>query len=339
MAMKSSWLTVLIVLVLFACNNKSTTPNVSDIKVDVKLERFEKSFFSIDSNNTAPGLLKTRSEFPDFYPDFMQNILGVSGSDNDTATLTITKKFLSSYSSLAAELEKKFSNTTDLEKKIKQGFQFVKYYFSSYKIPKLVTYIGPLDAPGVAITKNHIAIGLQQFAGKDFKGYYTAEMIQMFPGYITRRFDAKYIPANCMKAIADDLFPDKSNGRPLIEQMIEKGKQWWLVDKFMPNDADSLKTGYTQKQLNWCKENEGLIWNYFVTSQNLEQIEPDVIQNYIGESPTTQGMPESSPGNIGEWVGWQIVKKFAERNQSLTTTQIMDTPARKILTEAKYKPK
>ena len=139
--------------------------------------------------------------------------------------------------------------------------------------------------------------------------------------------------------IIDDIFPDKSTGKPMVEQMIEKGKQWWLLDKLMPATADSLKTGYTQKQLKWCKENEGLIWNYFVTNENLEAIEPDMIQNYIGESPTTQGMPQSSPGNIGQWVGWQIVKKFAAENSSLNPTEIMNTPARKILTEAKYKPK
>ena len=142
-----------------------------------------------------------------------------------------------------------------------------------------------------------------------------------------------------MKLITDDLFPDKSNGKPLIEQMIEKGKQWWLLDKLMPATADSLKTGYTQKQLNWCKENEGLIWNYFITNENIETIEPGVVQNYIGESPTTQGMPGASPGNIGQWVGWQIVKKFADNNSSLKPADIMNTPARKILTEAKYKPK
>jgi len=327
------------VLFLFACDNKTTVPNVSDVKVDVKLDRFERSFFTIDSNNLPGGLMKVRSQFPDFYPDFMQNILGVSGSDNDTITLSVTKKFLSSYSSFAAELEKKFSNTARLEEEITQGFQYVKYYFPDYKTPKVITYIGTLDAPGVAMTRNHIAIGLQQFAGKDFQGYYTAEVAQMFPAYITRRFDAKYIPANCMKAVVDDLFPDKSNGRPLIEQMIEKGKQWWLLDKFMPQTADSLKTGYNQKQLNWCKENEGLIWNYFVTNESLEAIEPDLIQNYIGESPTTQGMPDASPGNIGQWVGWQIVKKFADENPSMKPAEIMNTPPRKILTEAKYKPK
>jgi uncharacterized protein YjaZ len=91
--------------------------------------------------------------------------------------------------------------------------------------------------------------------------------------------------------------------------------------------------------LKWCRDNEGLIWNYFVTNENLEVIEPDMIQNYIGESPTTQGMPQSSPGNIGQWVGWQIVNKFAGENSSLNPTEIMNTPARKILTEAKYKPK
>jgi len=326
-------------LLVFACNNKTTVPNVSDIKVDVKLEKFEKSFFSIDSNNVPAGLMNVRSRFPDFYPDFMQNILGVSGSDNDTITLSVTKKFLNSYSSFAAELEKKFSNTTSLDREITQCFQYVKYYFPDYKMPKLITYIGTLDAPGVAMTRNHIAIGLQQFAGEDFQGYHTAEVAQMFPAYITRRFDAKYIPANCMKAVVDDLFPDKSNGRPLIEQMIEKGKQWWLLDKFMPQTADSLKTGYTQKQLNWCKGNEGLIWNFFVTNESLEVIEPDLIQNYIGESPTTQGMPDASPGNIGQWVGWQIVKKFADKNPSLRPAEVMNTPARKILNEAKYKPK
>ena len=53
----------------------------------------------------------------------------------------------------------------------------------------------------------------------------------MYPAYISRRFDAVYIPANCIKAVIDDIFPDKSTGKPMIDQMIEKGKQWWLLDK------------------------------------------------------------------------------------------------------------
>jgi hypothetical protein len=106
----------------------------------------------------------------------------------------------------------------------------------------------------------------------------------------------------------------------------------------MPESPDSLKTGYSQKQLNWCKANEGLIWNYFLQG-DLFTIDPDIIKNYLGEAPNTQGMPDVSPGNIGQWVGWQIVKKYETDNPSISPEQLMNTDARKIFEETKYKPK
>jgi hypothetical protein len=337
--MKKIWLFFLFPIVIFSCNNKSNIPDVSDIKVDVKLERFEKDFFAIDTNHIPEGLETVAAKYPNFFQDFMENILGLDYKSH-SSVFSVTKQVLSSYYSFEKEIEKKFSNTSSIEKDIRRGFQFVKYYFPNYKLPGLVSYIGPLDAPGVAMTRYYLAIGLQQFAGKDFPGYQTAEVEQMFPSYISRRFDPVYIPASCMKAVVDDLFPDKSNGLTLIEQIIEKGKQLWLLDKFMPETADSLKTGYTQDQLNWCKENEGQIWNEVINfAGDLYTKEPSAIQNYIGEAPRTQDMPQGSPGNIGPWVGWQIVKKFVEKNPSVKPAEVMNTPARKILDEAKYKPK
>ena len=190
------------------------------------------------------------------------------------------------------------------------------------------------------MTTDRIAIGLQQFAGKDFEGYQTVQVKELYPSYISRRFDAAYIPSNCLQAIVLDLFPDKSNGLPLIEQMIEKGKQWWLLDQFLPNTSDSIKTGYTQAQLNWCGQNEGLIWSYIIKNDELRSINPTTIQTYIGEGPFTQGFSqEQSPGNIGQWIGWQIVKKFVANNPGLNPTEVMNTPAAEILDRAKYKPK
>jgi len=121
--------------------------------------------------------------------------------------------------------------------------------------------------------------------------------------------------------------------------MIEKGKQWYLLDKFLPDAPDSVKTGFTQKQLNWVKENEGNVWAYIIKNENLYSIEPTVIQTYLGEAPSTQGMPEASPGNIGQWMGWRIVQKFAQNNNKLTVQQILQTPPKTIFEEAKYRPK
>jgi uncharacterized protein YjaZ len=50
-------------------------------------------------------------------------------------------------------------------------------------------------------------------------------------------------------------------------------------------------------------------------------------------------MTESSPGNIGQWIGWRIVQKFAAQNEKLTLQKVLATPARKIFEESKYKPR
>jgi hypothetical protein len=339
MTMKRYWLLIFIFPFLFSCNQNAKGPDISGIRVDTKIERFEPAFFKIDTIHLSQSLGQLRSAFPDFYPDFMRNILGVSGQP-DSATIQVTLQFFRAYSLFAKEIEKKFSDISPTEKEINKSFRYVKYYFPEYKIPKLITYIGTLDAPGIALMSHYIAIGLHQYAGKNFAGYHTREVEDIYPVYVSRRFDAEYIPSNTMKAVVDDLFPDKTTGKPLIEQIIEKGKQWWLLDKFLPDTPDSLKTGYTQKQVQWCRENEGNIWNQFISDPgDLYTIDPSTIQNYIGEGPYTQGMPDSSPGNIGPWIGWQIVKKFVEKNPSLKAREVMMTPASKILEEAKYKPK
>ena len=62
-------------LVFFIGCTDSKGPDVSNIKVDIPIERFDKSFFSIDTNNTAAGLNELMKEHPDFYTDFMIRFL------------------------------------------------------------------------------------------------------------------------------------------------------------------------------------------------------------------------------------------------------------------------
>ena len=338
--MKKASLLLLLVSFLAACNNNKNVPYVSGIKMDITLERFDKDFFKIDSNSLTDGLRQLQKTYQGFYADYMQGILGVSGAETDPATQKMVRMMLENYVSLYAIVSPRLSNTSSLEEELKRAFQFVKYYFPNYKIPGVICFVGTLDAPGIVLTEKYLAIGLHQYAGKDFKGYQSEQVRQLYPEYISRRFETKYIPANCMKAVVGDLFPDKSNTKPLIEQMIEKGKQWWLVDKFLPETADSLKTGYTKQQLDWCRENEGLIWSYIVKNENLYTVEPVTIQNYIGEGPFTQGFSqEDSPGNLGPWIGCQIVKKYADANPGMKPEQIMQASAKQILEQAKYKPK
>jgi hypothetical protein len=202
-----------------------------------------------------------------------------------------------------------------------------------------VTFIGPLDGPGVALTTHDLAIGLQAYAGRNFSFYLTGKGQDMYPGYISRRFEPEYMDANCMSALADDIFPDSSDGRPLIEQMVIKGRYWWLEEKLIPDAPDSIITGYTQTQLKWCAGNEGEIWGYFLQQNALYTIDPDIVKNYIGEGPYTLGMPKPSPGNIGAWVGYRIVKKYVEGHPDIRPVDLMRVPAQSLFEQSGYKPR
>jgi len=340
-------LPILFALIFFtACTNRDKGPDVSNIKVEVPVERFDRDFFSTDTIHIVKGLRDLEVKYPSLFPIFIKNILGLNDSiqDKGAAMFIRQNKFI------ADAANKEFENVNDIKSDFEQSFRYVKYYFPDYKIPKLITIVGPPDA--LAQTANgeptpnfigpdFLGLSLQFYLGKDFPLYHDAFFVaNVAPEFRSRRFDKKYLVADAMKLVVDDIYPDKSGGRGLIEQMIEKGKQWWLLDKFLPSTQDSIKTGFTKQQLEWCDENEGLIWNEIITTEkDLYSKEPPTLQNYIGEGPSTQSLGPSSPGNIGQWIGWQIVKKFAEKNSSMNSKDVLTTNARQIFEEAKYRPK
>jgi hypothetical protein len=338
--MKKLFVALFAVLVFISCKNKKGIPDVSNIRVDLTVERFDRDFFAMDTINIANSLADLARSHSRFYGDFMQQVLGVSGNPDDSSTISVIRQFIRGYASIADSLERKYADIGWLKKDLEMAFRYVKYYYPAYRATNVIFFIGPFDAPGVATTNEGLAIGLQQYAGKDFSVYQSEQAQEIFPLYISRRFSPEYITANCMKAVVNDLFPDKSAGKGLMEQMVEKGKQWWLLEKFLPHSPDSIRTGFTRQQLEWCRVNEGLIWSYIVKNEDLNSINPTVIQTYIGEGPFTQGFSqEDSPGNLGQWIGWQIVKKYAAKHPGIKPDELMNAPSRTIIEEAKYKPK
>src|SRR6185312_11769899 len=287
------------------------------------------------------GLRRLEKAYPDFTDDFVSDILG-AGPVTDTSRLAFeaARQFLGSYRAIGDSLRLKYPDLGWLAKELEDGFRHIKYYFPRYSLPgHVVAFVGPLDGPGVAITSQALGIGLQSYAGRNFSFYLTGKGQDMYPGYISRRFEPGYIDANCITALAQDIFPDNSDGRPLVEQMVIKGRYWWLQEKLMPGSPDSIVTGYTQAQLKWCAANEPEIWGYFLRNTDLYTVDPDILKNYIGEGPKTLGMPDPSPGNIGAWVGWRIVTKYVADHPGLQPPDVMRLSPRAIFEGSKYKPR
>lgn len=334
--MKQNLLYICIMLVVLGCRSKKNIPDVSGINISLQTERFEKDFFSLDTLQLNSSLQKLYEKYPGFTQDYLFNILGSSA---DSATKEVTL-FLRSYTGMYRASLGKFEQFNSVEKEVVRGLQFVKYYFPQYPLPKkLITFIGPINSYGNIITPNALAVGLQLSMGRDYPLYLSAEGQQLYPQFISRKFEPAYIPVNCIRNIIDDMYPDKSMGKPLIEQMVEAGKRIYLLDRLLPELPDTLKTGYTEQQLKGCYESEKNIWSFFVQNDLLYNSDPNLTRDYMADGPNTAAFGDASPGNIGQFVGWRIINKWMEKHQYLPPDALMNMPAKQIFEEARYKPK
>jgi len=110
------------------------------------------------------------------------------------------------------------------------------------------------------------------------------------------------------------------------------------LSKLLPYNDEYQLIGYTKQQLKDCYENEAVIWDLFVKNSLLQITDLGITKSYIDEGPKTQELGENSPGNIGSFCGWQIVKKYMQKNSNISLPKLMSTDPETIFQEAKYKP-
>ena len=334
--------TILVVLcstLLFSCNNQEKIPDVSGIKINLSTERFEKKLFDTTSRNLFGYIRKLQGNDASFTTDYLIKILNVDPLWPIDSTASYVNGFIQAYRPVFDSAEKVFSDFTPYEKDVKKGLQFVKYYFPDYKLPeKLITYIGPADGFGDILSEDALIVGLQHHLGKNFSLYKSEMVQQTYPEYITTRFEPDYIAVNCMNNIVNDLYPEKVEDKPLVNQMIEKGKRLYLLSKFLPGMEEYKIIGFTDKQLTDAYSHEEVIWDMFIKNSYLQVTDKNIIKNYIGEGPKTPELGEGAPGNIGAFAGLQIVKKYMQKNPATSLQQLMNLDAELIFQGAKYKP-
>ena len=325
-------------LIALACNSKKPAPDVSHIKVGVQLKRFDKDLFAADTNNINASLNSLQQQYGSFLNDYLYNIMVLPPQPDSVAQKI--KMFLHDYRFVYDKTQADFKSFDKEFEQIKKGLQYVKYYFPSYRTPaNVITFVGPVEGYANVLTESGLAIGLQLYLGQDFSVYHSDFITEVYPDYQQRRFQPAYIPVNSMKNIVSDIYPEKNGSDPLVYQMIDAGKRLYMLDHFLPQLADSLKTGYTQKQLDDCYDNEAAIWNYLVQNNLLFITNPIQTRDFMLDGPYTEVFGKGSPGFIGQFVGWQIVNKWMSAHEETTLPQLLNIPDKQIYDEAKYKPR
>lgn len=317
--MKKIFLFLTLTIAFLSCDKKTKEEKaVETIPVDIKVVRFDKLFFE-----TPPSdLNKLKTQFPYFFP---------AGNDD---SVWLNKMQNPLWKELYAEVQKKYTDFEHIKKELDTLFKHIKYNFPETKTPKVITLISEMDYNNkVVYTDSLVLISLELYLGKEHKFY-------EFPDYLKQNFERNQIIPDVVSGFSFQKTAPITETN-LLSQMVYFGKQLYLKDVLIPHYSDAEKIGFTTKQITWCEENESYMWRYFIEKQLLYSNEQKLNNRFINPAPFSKFYLEidnESPGKVGIWIGWQIVRSFMKNNE-VSIQEMLKMNTKELFEKSKYKPK
>jgi gliding motility-associated lipoprotein GldB len=309
--------------------NYAISPNITGISVDLPIKRLEKELFH----------LSTPAEIRDFIQrneQFSQKFLGIYTSENEELIIDKLYTLLhdTAIHELYQEVRQVFEDFTLIQQQLQQAFCYLRYYYPNFAIPQVVTFITGMGTD-LYVDQDLIVIGLDFFLGENarFRPIKT-------PNYILRTYQPDYIVPKILLLLAQTFQANTSTDHTLLSDMLAYGKAYYFTQALLPHTSDHMILGYTAEQLADTQKNQRIVWEHFIEHQLLYETNHLIKKRYLGTRPFTAEIGPRCPGNIGGWLGWEIIKQYMQRNPKTTLEELMqDTNAQKLFTSSKYRPK
>ncbi len=328
-----------ILAVFSSCDSKSTKKDLdtSAVKLNYSSVRFDKLFFAMNPDSAMQDLNKLGTQYPDFTNLYLTRLaaFGEIGTPQfDTALhIFLTNK---DYRALWDTVKEHFPNTDAIDKELKQTLTNIKYYYPNEPLGRVYYFVSGLNLWSAITLDSAVGVGLDMYLGNNFPFYATVNI----PEYETRNRRPDRISIEVARAVYAAQFPFEYEGKTLLDMMLFKGRELYFTEQVCRDKRDDAIIGYSPEQIEWCKENEQMIYYFFVSGKLFYSTTWQEIMPYINDGPNTPGMPTESPGNIGTWLGWQIVRKYMQEHPNCSLQELMKLkmPAQQFLQDAKYKP-
>lgn len=336
MRISHNWLLTLLLFFIVGCDTDPLDVDVSSINAEVTFERLDQELFAL---NPAEGQTKTKQlheKYGDFFDAYTNGILRLGDPNSDAFPYAVAQ-FVTNENTrtLHDDIQSEFGDLTEVESDLTEGFKHFKYHFPDSLIPKVVFIVSALNN-NIITTEATLGIGLDMFLGADYPVYPMAG----FPKYIYDNMKPDQVVPQAMKGWLQSMFEENAELNSLLDHMVFEGKLLYALDATLRTTEDSTKIGFNPYAMQWCKEYEPRIWAHLVDQELLYTTDYMLINKWINQAPFVAGIPKDSPGRLGQWVGWQIVRRYMKENPTVTVEQLMlNQNSQDILARSKYKPK
>ena len=330
-----------LIIILFSCSGE-TRVDVSHIDVDIKIERFDTALDSLRPDNVLAKNRAWLDRYGYFYADYMQYMLEAGNPLDSTQLADVLRRVIETedFNALKASVYETYPDLSEQEAGLTDAFKHVKYYFPDRTIPRVIAFFSGFAVQS-PVGKDYLGIGLDMFLGADSKFY--PALRESIPYYLSRRFTPENIvPRTVESYVREELYPQNNLDVTLLQHMVYQGKVLYVMDRLMPDVADTLKIGYTTQQWVWTERYEPDIWAWFLQENLLYEADYNRVQKYLSEAPFTPELGEhnESAPKLGVFIGWQIVQAYMERFPETTLPELLAiSEAQEILDGSRYRGK
>ena len=145
--------------------------------------------------------------------------------------------------------------------------------------------------------------------------------------------------SDCMRGWAMTEFEFHDSVNNVLHNMIYEGRNLYLLHKLLPETPDTLITGFTSGQLQFCRNNEKMMWCYMVENKILFSTDYLTINKFIKDGPFTKDFTSESPARAAVWLGWRIVESYMKAYPETPIRELMEiTNYQYILEHSHYNP-
>lgn len=301
--------------------------------VDVRLHRFDLDFIALDTADIDGSLVKLAESYPDFYPLFMSNILMLHPEDSINNAQQI-KTFLSD--SVFMEVNQKVieetTNLTDTKADLSLAFNYLKHYFPDKDLFEIYLFISGFNQHFL-LTDSIIAVGSDLYLGAEYEIYNAITHEYLMPN-----MRKEMLASDIIQHLLAEFFPYQGKAY-VLGNMLYEGKLLFLKEIIMPKSSAAMLIGYSHEDLQWCKQYEKAIWSTVVEEKHLFSTSRLLINQFVHPAPFTSPVSTESPGRLGSWIGWQIIKSYMQNNPDISLQALMaDNDYQTILEKSNYRP-
>lgn len=288
---------------------------------DIKVARYDRLQYEATVLNSVTAQQRMSLEFPNVTKLLIEDVLEL-GSVNEPA---INERLYAYYSDttllrLMDDVSDKFKDVSDIEQGLTKGFARLEKEVPGLGVPRIYTQISALNQ-SVVVTDSLLGISLDKYMGEDYplyrRYYYPHQYRSMKPDRILPDCFVFYL----LGRYPFEWHPDR---RTLFDQLMHRGKIYWVVSRLLDSPSPEDLLGYTDDEKAWCKAHLQKVCAWLAAGGYLSSTDPMVLRAFTRSEPGLMFEGKQLPPSIGVWLGIQWVERYWKLHPDLSVADLLE---------------